>query len=70
MNFHILFKGLLSVVCLAVPCFICEVFDFATVAAHMAEVAEELSGVLQSLVNSVEVFCSSLDGTIRSASGL
>lgn len=56
MSFHILVKSLLSVVCLAVPCFICEVFDFPSVAAYSAEGAQEISGVLQSVVNSVKSF--------------
>ena len=56
--------------CLAVPCFICEAFGFPAAAGRNAEGAQEIRVVLQPPVNSVEVFCSALDGTIRNAAGL
>ena len=48
---------LLYIVCLTVPCFVCEVFGFPAVTRHNAEGAQEIRVVLQPLVKSVEVFC-------------
>lgn len=61
---------LLYVVCLAASCFISEVFGLPPMAGHNAEGAQEIRVVLHPPVKSVEVFCSTSDGTIRNAAGL
>lgn len=56
--------------CLAMPCFICEVFGFLAAAGHNADGAQEIRVVLQPRVKSVEAFCGTLDRTIKNACGL